>query len=158
MKGRIERRARRIGIVASSRDGTRELVKFGIWRGCPRLSARFYSLLLASAPSYWCTYFFRSGRLGIDSSRNGLARILRFYDWESEFRCSALSEVKWSWTNVFIDFPSAFFLSFFISSVFCSPGDRIFPSDGSLLELTRVLGFLLCSVSRSPLVSRTVRE
>lgn len=35
--------------------------------------ARLPLLLFASVHSYQCTYFFRSGRLGIDSPRNGLA-------------------------------------------------------------------------------------
>lgn len=107
VKGRD--RGRRVGTVGSPGDETRELVKFGIWRGRPG----FCPPLFACVRLCQCTYFFRSGRLGIDSSRNGLARILRFYDSESEFRCSALSEVKWSRTNVFIDFPCVFFSSFF---------------------------------------------
>ena len=75
---------------------------------------RLVSARLCSFPTSVPTCFFRSGRLGIDSPRNGLA--LRFYDWESEFRCSALSPVKWSWTNVFIDFPTAQALLLFFPS------------------------------------------
>ena len=109
------------------------------------------------------TCFFRFGRLRIDSPRNGLAlslslslsRILRFYDWESEFRCSALSPVKWSWTNVFIDFPTAQALpSFPVFYFVCVPrsgGKREQPRSPPLYSYTSRLELTCAPVILFPI-------
>lgn len=92
-----KRRDRRVGEGAS-------LVKFGIWHNQrpPSVSP----LVPPVARSL------RSDRLRIGSPRNRenvrLSLLLR--ERASKFRCSALSNVKWCWTNVFICLSSALVL------------------------------------------------